>query len=192
MDEQRQDDQLEPIYNSSVLILDVALKTYWAWLTIKTGGKRGSGRSMLAARHNDDKLSKKKTIIDSEPSFQNLFARSCFKHLHIWYISCDIYRSGLTLSLQPVMPHKSFQQLLLSSSISLNMFVRWVYTFFISTYLLVTVTFFFVSLVTKCYCFSNIFLPCPFYTSYHTHNIFFHRHLINAATTCSGHHIKLI
>ena len=25
MDEQRQDDQLEPIYNSSVLILDVAL-----------------------------------------------------------------------------------------------------------------------------------------------------------------------
>ena len=28
MDEQRQDDQLEPTYNSSVLIQDVALKTY--------------------------------------------------------------------------------------------------------------------------------------------------------------------
>ena len=28
MDKQRQDDQLEPIYNSSVPIQDVALKTY--------------------------------------------------------------------------------------------------------------------------------------------------------------------
>ena len=28
MDEQRQDDQLEPIYNSSVPTLDVTLKTY--------------------------------------------------------------------------------------------------------------------------------------------------------------------
>ena len=28
MDEQRQDDHLEPIYNSSVPIQDVALKTY--------------------------------------------------------------------------------------------------------------------------------------------------------------------
>ena len=28
MDEQRQDDELEPRYNSSVPILDVALKTY--------------------------------------------------------------------------------------------------------------------------------------------------------------------
>ena len=33
MDEQRQDDQLEPLYNHSVLIQDVALKTYWErWL----------------------------------------------------------------------------------------------------------------------------------------------------------------
>ena len=28
MDEQKQDDQLEPTYNSSVLIQDIALKTY--------------------------------------------------------------------------------------------------------------------------------------------------------------------
>ena len=54
MDEQRQDDQQEPIYNSSVLILDRALKTSQERWMIEMGGKRGSGRSMLAARHNDD------------------------------------------------------------------------------------------------------------------------------------------
>ena len=45
------DDQLEPIYNSSVPIQDVALKTNrerWK------GGGRGSERSMLASRHHDD------------------------------------------------------------------------------------------------------------------------------------------
>ena len=42
------------IYNSSVPIQDVALKTYRERWTIETGGKRGSGRSVLAARHDDD------------------------------------------------------------------------------------------------------------------------------------------
>ena len=50
MDEQRQDDQLEPTYNSSVLIQDVALKRW----TIKKDGGRGSGRSVLMARNDDD------------------------------------------------------------------------------------------------------------------------------------------
>ena len=54
MDEQRQDDQLEPIYNSSVLIQDVALKTYQERWTIETGGERESERSMLSMRHDDD------------------------------------------------------------------------------------------------------------------------------------------
>ena len=54
MDEQRQDDQLEPIYNSSVLIQDIALKTSREQWTIEKGGERGSGRSMLAVRHDDD------------------------------------------------------------------------------------------------------------------------------------------
>ena len=54
MDEQRQDDQLEPTYNSYVPIQDVALKTYRKGLTIETGGKRGSGRSALVAWHDDD------------------------------------------------------------------------------------------------------------------------------------------
>ena len=38
MDEQRQDDQLEPIHNSSGQIQEVAWKTYPERLTIETGG----------------------------------------------------------------------------------------------------------------------------------------------------------
>ena len=54
MDQQGQDDQLEPIYNSSTPIQGVALKTYWERWTIEKGGGRESGRSLLAARHDDD------------------------------------------------------------------------------------------------------------------------------------------
>ena len=50
MNEQRQDDRLEPIYNSSVPIQDVALKTYQKRWTIE----RESGRSVLAAQCDDD------------------------------------------------------------------------------------------------------------------------------------------
>ena len=51
MDEQKQDNQLEPIYNSSVPIQDVALKTYQERWTIEKGGWRGSERSV---QHDDD------------------------------------------------------------------------------------------------------------------------------------------
>ena len=47
-------DQLEPIYYSSVPIQHVVLKTYRERWTIETGNERGSGRSVLAARHDDD------------------------------------------------------------------------------------------------------------------------------------------
>ena len=56
MDEQRQEDQLEPTYNSSVPIQDVALKTYKKQWTIEKGGDRGSGRSVRMARHDDDDI----------------------------------------------------------------------------------------------------------------------------------------
>ena len=48
------DDQLEPIYNSSVPIQDVALKTYRKRWTIEKGGEKGSEISVLATRHDDD------------------------------------------------------------------------------------------------------------------------------------------
>ena len=53
-DEQEQDDQLEPIYNSSVLIQDVAWKTCRERWTIGTRGRWGSGKPVLAACHDDD------------------------------------------------------------------------------------------------------------------------------------------
>ena len=59
MNEQRQDDQLELIYNSSVPIRAIALKTSRVKLTTETSGERGSRRSTLAAGHDyvdDDHL----------------------------------------------------------------------------------------------------------------------------------------
>ncbi len=54
MDMQRQDDQLEHTYSSSVLRQDVALRTCLKQWTIGRGGKRGSVISMLIVRHDDD------------------------------------------------------------------------------------------------------------------------------------------
>ena len=54
MDEQRQNNQQETLYNSSVLIQDIALKTYQKQWTIEKGGRRGLGISVLMVRHDDD------------------------------------------------------------------------------------------------------------------------------------------
>ena len=56
MDEQRQDDQLEPTYSSHVPMQNVTLKTYWKQWTIERGGERRSGISVLIARHDDDDI----------------------------------------------------------------------------------------------------------------------------------------
>ena len=53
MDVQRQDDQLEHTYSSSEPIWDVALRTCRKQWTIGSGGERGSGISVLIARHDD-------------------------------------------------------------------------------------------------------------------------------------------
>ena len=54
MEKQNQDDQLEPIYHSSVPMQYLAWKNSREQWTIETGGERGSGRSVLAVRHDDD------------------------------------------------------------------------------------------------------------------------------------------
>ena len=54
MAKQKQDDQLEPAYSSSVRIRDVALRTSQKRWTIEKSGERGSGISVLAARQADD------------------------------------------------------------------------------------------------------------------------------------------
>ena len=54
MDEQRQDDQLEPIYKSSVPIQDEALENCRKQCTIEKGGEKRSGISVLIMQHDDD------------------------------------------------------------------------------------------------------------------------------------------
>ena len=56
MNEQILDDQLEPIYNSSVPIQDIAWKSSREQWTSETGGRRGSGRSVLAVQHDNDRI----------------------------------------------------------------------------------------------------------------------------------------
>ena len=51
---QKQDDQHEHTFSSCVRIQDVVLKTYLGWWTIGRSGERGSGISVLPARHDDD------------------------------------------------------------------------------------------------------------------------------------------
>ena len=56
MDEQRQDDQLEHTYSSSMPIKDIALKTYRERWTIEKDEVGGLGWFTLAARHDDDDI----------------------------------------------------------------------------------------------------------------------------------------
>ena len=54
MDEQRQDDQLEPTYISSVPMRNVAMETNRKQCTIERGSERLSRISVLIERHDDD------------------------------------------------------------------------------------------------------------------------------------------
>ena len=54
MANQKQDSQLEHTYSSYVMIRDVTLRTCRGRWMIGRRGERGSGISMLAARHDDD------------------------------------------------------------------------------------------------------------------------------------------
>ena len=52
--EQKQDDQHEHTFSNYVRIRDVVQKTCLRWWTIGKSGERGSGISVLPARHDDD------------------------------------------------------------------------------------------------------------------------------------------
>ena len=49
-----QGDQLEPTYNSFVMIRDVALRNCHKWWTIGRSGERGSGISVLVSRQDGE------------------------------------------------------------------------------------------------------------------------------------------
>ena len=83
MDEQRQDNQLEPTYSSSVLIWDVALKICWKQWTIGRGGERGSGISELMVQHDDDD----DDSISAEVRISSSIINAIFKHLIVYFES---------------------------------------------------------------------------------------------------------
>ena len=70
MDEQKQDDQLEPIYNSSVPIWDVAWKTSRERWTIETGGE--GGQEVLCWQHDMMMMMMMKDILVEEHKSYNL------------------------------------------------------------------------------------------------------------------------
>ena len=72
MAEQKQDDQLEPTYSSSVMIWDVALRTYQKRWLIGRSGERGSGISVLVARHDDDDDIYKHTQKESQDTHSHI------------------------------------------------------------------------------------------------------------------------
>ena len=75
MDEQRQDDQLESIYSSSVSTRGVILKTFRKQWKIGRGDERGSEKSVLMARRDDaadDDDDCKQTLIQFKKKFNGL------------------------------------------------------------------------------------------------------------------------
>ena len=54
MAELKQGDQLEPTYSSYMRIWDIAMRTCQKRLTIGRSGERGSGISVLVARHDEE------------------------------------------------------------------------------------------------------------------------------------------
>ena len=84
MDEQKQDDQQEPIYNISVPIQDTALKTCWERWTIEMSGERGSERSVLVVRHDNDNIfcavSKESFFCTLSYRIKIIFKQTCLIH----------------------------------------------------------------------------------------------------------------
>ena len=70
MAKQKQDDQLEHTYSSYVRIRDVALKTCQKRWMIGRSGERGSGISVLAARHDDEDDCRQNAIFNFCPLYK--------------------------------------------------------------------------------------------------------------------------
>ena len=103
---QKQDDQLELTYSSYVRTQDVTLKTCQRRWIIGRSGERGSGISVLAARHDDDDDD---DILGEGDKNQNLFPRKLLKghmlgqrswlgvlngHEKIWFYIKETHTTG--------------------------------------------------------------------------------------------------
>ena len=97
MPKQKQNDQLEHTYSSYVRIRDVALKSCQRRWTIGRSGERGSGISVLAARHDDDdvkaridKAQQNSRCVDRDETINHIisecskFVQKNYKIRHDW------------------------------------------------------------------------------------------------------------
>ena len=75
MAEQKQDDQHEHTFSSYVRIRDVVQNTWQRRWTIGKSGERGSGISVLPARHDDD---------DDDDSFKNKITHKLCAQTNDW------------------------------------------------------------------------------------------------------------
>ena len=81
MAEQKQDDQLEHTFSSSVRIRDVALKTCQTWWTIGRSGESGSGISVLGVWQDDEGRRRSDMSQGLSP------ARLCWSLVHL--VQCE-------------------------------------------------------------------------------------------------------
>ena len=81
MVKQKQDDQLERTYSRYVRIRDVDLKTCQERWMIGRSGERGSGISVLVARHDDDDDI---YIVKAKKKFDRVFDSIKFQDLCLW------------------------------------------------------------------------------------------------------------
>ena len=89
---QKQDDQHEHTFSNYVRIQDVVLKTYLGRWTIGRSGERGSGISVLPARHDDDD--------------DDIYIFICFLTDTI-FVLCQCFKYHLIWSLQPLNTNSS-------------------------------------------------------------------------------------
>ena len=84
MAEQKQDDQQEYTYSGYVKIWDVVQKICQRRWSIRKSGKRGSGISVLAARHDDDNDSRWKFV---------KFHKMCRRIIMAWFCEWRLRKS---------------------------------------------------------------------------------------------------
>ena len=92
MAEQKQDDQHEHTFSNYVRIQDVVQKTCQRRWTIGKSGERGSGISVLPARHDDDDDNFEYKNLSIQLHFFSKFNLSNFcacVGLHNWYLTTD-------------------------------------------------------------------------------------------------------
>ena len=122
MAKQKQDDQPELTYSSYVRTLDVTQKTSRRWWMIGRSGERGSGISVLAARHDDDDIYIIIIIISNSP-WQDGFSWLSPPHLPRFYRSRQVLHPTSSVRIKLMVRQRRRVSLSLSLSIYIYIYI---------------------------------------------------------------------